>query len=91
MRGFLKGQSSGLFRSFAMVRPSRSTTVRLCFGSSAAGIVVLRPPNVTQSYSIMPITCIVNGAIITRSENKLWYYCRRGKRLRMNCQTCHST
>ena len=41
---------------------------------SVSGLVqlVLRPPNVTQSYSIMPITCIVNGAIITRSENKLW-------------------
>ena len=41
---------------------------------SVSGLVqlVLRPPNVTQNYSIMPITCIVNGAIITRSENKLW-------------------
>ena len=41
---------------------------------SVSGLVqlVLRPPNVTQSYSIMPITCIVNGAIITPSENKLW-------------------
>lgn len=41
---------------------------------SVSGLVqlVLRPPNVTISYSIMPITCIVNGAIITRSENKLW-------------------
>ena len=41
---------------------------------SVSGLVqlVLRPPNVTKSYSIMPITCIVNGAIITSSENKLW-------------------
>jgi hypothetical protein len=34
--------------------------------------LVLRPPNVTGSYSIMPITSIVNGAIITCSEQKLW-------------------
>jgi hypothetical protein len=41
---------------------------------SVSGLVqlVLRPPNVTRSYSIMPINSIVNGAIITRSENKLW-------------------
>jgi hypothetical protein len=41
---------------------------------SVSGLVqlVLRPPNVTRSYSIMPITSIVNGAIITCSENKLW-------------------
>ena len=34
--------------------------------------VVLRPPGVAKSYSVMPINCIVNGAIITRSENQLW-------------------
>ena len=34
--------------------------------------VVLRPPGVPKSYSVMPINCIVNGAIITRSENQLW-------------------
>ena len=41
---------------------------------SVSGLVqlVLRPPNVTGSYSIMPITSIANGAIITCSENKLW-------------------
>ena len=41
---------------------------------SVSGLVqlVVRPPNVTRSYSIMPITSIVNGAIITPSENKLW-------------------
>jgi hypothetical protein len=41
---------------------------------SVSGLVqlVLRPPNVTRSYSIMPITSIVNGAIITCSEKKLW-------------------
>jgi hypothetical protein len=41
---------------------------------SVSGLVqlVLRPPNVTRSYSIMPINSIVNGAIITRSEDRLW-------------------
>ena len=34
--------------------------------------LVLRPPNVTTSYSVMPIASIINGALITRSENKLW-------------------
>jgi hypothetical protein len=34
--------------------------------------VVLRPPNVTTSYSVMPIDSIVNGALITKSEDKLW-------------------
>ena len=34
--------------------------------------VVLRPPGVAKSYSVLPINCIVNGAIITRSENQLW-------------------
>jgi hypothetical protein len=34
--------------------------------------VVLRPPGVPKSYSVMPINSIVNGAIITRSENQLW-------------------
>jgi len=32
----------------------------------------LRPPNVTTSYSVMPIDSIINGAIITSSENKSW-------------------
>ncbi len=41
---------------------------------SVSGLVqlVLRPPNVTTSYSVMPIASIINGALITRSENKLW-------------------
>jgi len=41
---------------------------------SVSGLVqlVLRPPNVPSSYSFMPITSIVNGAIITCSEKKLW-------------------
>ena len=41
---------------------------------SVSGLVqlVLRPPNVRTSYSIMPISSIINGALITRSENKLW-------------------
>jgi hypothetical protein len=41
---------------------------------SVSGLVqlVLRPPKVTTSYSVMPITSIINGALITRSENKLW-------------------
>ncbi len=41
---------------------------------SVSGLVqlVLRPPNVRTSYSIMPIASIINGALITRSENKLW-------------------
>jgi hypothetical protein len=34
--------------------------------------IELRPPGVTKSYSVMPVTSIVNGALITRSENKLW-------------------
>jgi hypothetical protein len=34
--------------------------------------MVLRPPGVPKSYSVMPINSIVNGAIITRSENQLW-------------------
>ncbi len=34
--------------------------------------LVLRPPGVPKSYSVMPINCIVNGAIIVRSENKFW-------------------
>ena len=41
---------------------------------SVSGLVqlVLRPPNVTTSYSVMPIASIINGALITTSENKLW-------------------
>ena len=41
---------------------------------SVSGLVqvVLRPPNVTTSYSVMPIDSIVNGALITKSEDKLW-------------------
>ena len=39
---------------------------------SGLPLVVLRPPGVPKSYSVMPINCIVNGAIITRSENQLW-------------------
>ena len=34
--------------------------------------VVLRPPGIPKSYSVMPINSIVNGAIMTRSENQLW-------------------
>ena len=32
----------------------------------------LRPPGITKSYSVMPVTSIINGAIITRAENKYW-------------------
>jgi hypothetical protein len=32
----------------------------------------LRPPGITKSYSVMPVTSIINGAIITRTENKYW-------------------
>ncbi len=32
----------------------------------------LRPPGITKSYSVMPVTSIINGAITTRAENKLW-------------------
>jgi len=32
----------------------------------------LRPPGITTSYSVMPVTSIINGAIITRAENKYW-------------------
>jgi len=41
---------------------------------SVSGLVqvILRPPNVTTSYSVMPIDSIINGAIITSSENKSW-------------------
>ena len=34
--------------------------------------VVLRTPGVPKSYSVMPINSIVNGAIISRSENQFW-------------------
>ena len=34
--------------------------------------VVLRPANELKSYSLMPITSIVNGAIIVESEKKHW-------------------
>ena len=34
--------------------------------------VVLRPANELKSYSLMPITSIVNGAIIVESEKKRW-------------------
>ncbi len=53
---------------------------------SVSGLVqlVLRPPNDTSSYSFMPITSIVNGAIITCSEKKFGYCYLRGKRLHMN-------
>ena len=45
-----------------------------CKDCAVSGLpqVVLRPPGVPKSYSVMPINCIVNGAIITRSENQLW-------------------
>jgi hypothetical protein len=41
---------------------------------SVSGLVQLelRPQNVTKSYSVMPISSIVNGALIITSENKLW-------------------
>ncbi len=42
--------------------------------NSVSGLVqvVLRPANELKSYSIMPLTSIVNGALIVESENKRW-------------------
>jgi len=34
--------------------------------------LVLRPPNVTTSFSVMPIDSVINGALVTKSEDKLW-------------------
>ena len=34
--------------------------------------VVLRPANDLKSYSLMPLTSIVNGALIVESEKKRW-------------------
>jgi hypothetical protein len=34
--------------------------------------VVLRPANELKSYSLKPITSIVNGALIVESEKKRW-------------------
>ncbi len=41
---------------------------------SVSGLIQLelRPQNVTKSDSVMPISCIVNGALIITSEKKLW-------------------
>jgi hypothetical protein len=41
---------------------------------SVSGLVqvVLRPANELKSYSLMPITSIVNGALIVESEKKRW-------------------
>jgi hypothetical protein len=41
---------------------------------SVSGLMqlVLRRSNVPKRYSVMPITSIVNGAVIIRSEDKLW-------------------
>ncbi len=51
--------------------------------------IELRPPGITKSYSVMPVTSIVNGALITRSENKLclgsFIFYLQGKRRRMKC------
>ncbi len=41
---------------------------------SVSGLVhvVLRPANELKSYSLMPLTSIVNGALIVESEKTRW-------------------
>ncbi len=51
----------------------------------------LRPhPGITKSYSVMPITSIVNGALITRFENKFWVLLSPRETNAYELTTCNS-
>jgi hypothetical protein len=71
MCGFFEGQSREFFVVVQWYNPVG--TSRQPFDSvSGLAQIELRPPGITKSYSVMPVSSIVNGAFIIRSENKLW-------------------